>query len=51
MQCATMKYEIIRKPLVIERVKVISLKSEHYYKLENLEMIPKKQMGRLVKPD
>ena len=31
MQCVTMKYEIIRKPMVPERVEVNLLKSTHYY--------------------
>ena len=30
VQCTTMKYEIIRKPMVLERVKVNLLKSTHY---------------------
>ena len=29
MLCATMKYEIIKKPMVIEREEVNSLKYEH----------------------
>ena len=31
MQFATMKYEIIRKLMVLERVEVNLLKSAHYY--------------------
>ena len=31
VQCNYMKYEIIRKPMIIERVKVNLLKSAHYY--------------------
>ena len=30
-QCATMKYVIIRKLMVLKRVEVNSLTSEHYY--------------------
>ena len=30
MQCATVKYEIIRKPMVLERLEVNSLKFAHY---------------------
>ena len=29
--CATMKYEIIRKPMVLQRVEIDLLKSAHYY--------------------
>ena len=39
MQCATMKYEMIRKPMVQERVYINSLEFARYYK-KNLEMIP-----------
>ena len=31
VQCNYMKYEIIKKPMIIERVKVNLLKSAHYY--------------------
>ena len=31
VQCATMKYEIIRKPRVLKGVEVNLLKSAHYY--------------------
>ena len=31
MQCAAMKCEITRKPIVLERVEANSLKSTHYY--------------------
>ena len=31
VHCTTMKYEIIRKPMILERVEVNSLKSAHYY--------------------
>ena len=31
VRCATMKYEIIREPMVLERVKVSLFKSTHYY--------------------
>ena len=31
VQCATMKYEITRKPMVLERVEVNLLKSAHCY--------------------
>ena len=40
MCSATMKYEIIRKPMVIERVEVNLLKSAHYYQKQNLQMMP-----------
>ena len=31
VQRATMKYEIIRKPMVLQRVEINLLKSAHYY--------------------
>ena len=31
VQCATVKYEIIRKPMVLQRVEVNLVKSAHYY--------------------
>ena len=31
MEFATVKYEIFRKPMVLERVEVSLLKSAHYY--------------------
>ena len=40
MQFATMKYEIIRKLMVLETVEVNLLKSAHYYQKQNLQMIP-----------
>ena len=36
---ATMKYEIIRKPMVLERVEINLLKSAHCYQKQNLQMI------------
>ena len=36
VQRATMKYEIIRKPMVPEREEVNLLKSAHYYYKQNL---------------
>ena len=35
-----MKYEIIRKPMVIEIVEVNLLKYAHYYQKQNLQMMP-----------
>ena len=33
--CSTMKYEIIRKPMVLQRVEINLLKSAHYYYNQN----------------
>ena len=35
-----MKYEMIRKPMILERVEVNLLKSAHDYVRQNLYMIP-----------
>ena len=35
-----MKYEMIRKPMILERVEGNLLKSAHYYVRQNLYMIP-----------
>ena len=40
VQCATMKYEIIRKPMVLDRVETNSLKSAYYDYKQNFDMIP-----------
>ena len=49
-----MKYEIIRKHMILETAEVNSLKFAHYWK-QNLVMTPylfnKKQVGMLVKSD
>ena len=31
VQCATVKYKIIRKPMILQRVEINLLKSAHYY--------------------
>ena len=36
VQCAIMKNEIIRKPMLLERLEVDLLKSSYYYKKQNL---------------
>ena len=36
VQCAIMKNEIIRKPMLLERVGADLLKSSYYYKKQNL---------------
>ena len=35
-----MKYKIIRKPMVLDRVEIDSLKSAYYYYKQNFEMTP-----------
>ena len=39
MQCASIKYEIIRKPIILKREEVNLLKSARYYQKQNFEII------------